>query len=65
MSIETSPNLYDPEEMASYGFDPNSETDREEWLKTTPPMGVPKITDYSQDLEAYGGPMQQSVTIED
>jgi len=55
MSIESSPDFFNPEEMEQFGLDPSSEADRQEWLNTTPAKGTPRVTDYSQDPFEFGG----------
>jgi hypothetical protein len=55
MSIESSPDLFNPEEMEQFGLDPNKKADRQEWLNTTPAKGTPVVTDYSQDPFEFGG----------
>ncbi|HUD07213.1 MAG TPA: hypothetical protein VMR34_04980 [Candidatus Saccharimonadales bacterium] len=49
--------LFDPLEMSRFGLNPDNELDRQEWLSTTPPHGMPlQRTDYSEDPFEFGSP---------
>ena len=60
MEIKHESDLFEPDEMTKFGFDPNSETDREEWVKTTPPGGTPVVYDYSSDPFEFGSVLTTS-----
>lgn len=46
---------FDPEEMSRFGFDPDSEADRQAWVQTTPPGGYESLpADYGDDPFEFG-----------